>query len=149
MSSSQTAPTKHRRNINFEASARGGQAPRRSHRVADNFIEYLGTSSSVPVTPISLEAILAKLTDAQANDEHYAVVSKVSSHRKARCGSSVYSTTLLEYDPTPNGAEPQVYRAVHVTPQRWTFRRIAAVSNGHLIALLPSDPFEPVRRSTH
>jgi len=146
MSNATETSAKPRRNINLESSARGGRAPRKSHRVALNFVNFLCTESSVPVTPVSLDAILLKLKVAQACGKYYAVVSKASSRRKCisdNCHKRAYATTLLEYAPSPNGLPPSIFRATHPQPLRWTLRRIEAESNGHVVTLQKSEQFSP------
>ena len=146
MSSSQTVPINQRRNINLEASARGGRAARTTHRVAQNFAGYLGTKSSFPVAMTSLNAVLLMMSSAEDFGKYYAVVSKASSRRKGcNCGNR-YATTLLEYDPSPNGKCPIVYRAVHSESQRQTFLRLEAQSNGHVVALFGNEPFVTATR---
>ena len=146
MSSSKATSPKTSRNINLESSARGGRTPRKSHRIALNFVSFLGTESSIPVTSVSLETILLKLAVAEARGKHYAVTTKASSRRKRAktdCNQSGYATTLLEYDPSQNGMPPRIFRAAHAQPLRWTLRRIEEQSNGHVVALQKREQFSP------
>jgi hypothetical protein len=150
MSTSLEPSAKPRRNINLESSARGGRATRKSHRVAHNFVNFLGTESSVPVTPVSLDEILLKLKLADSCGKHYAVVVKSSSRRKRaklQSNQCAYATTLLEYDPTPNGLPPRIFRATHTHPLRWALIRIEAQSNGHVVALHKTQHFSPTSRA--
>ena len=94
----------------------------------------------MPISSIGLDEILAKIMYTAKSGKHYAVVAKRSSRRDAE---NVYATTLLEYTPGPQSAPIELFRAVHSQPLRWTLKKIAEQSNGHVVALQDSEQFVP------
>lgn len=133
------------------ASSRGGRALRKSHRVATNFAEFLGTTQSIPITHMNLDDVITTLSAAHLQGRHFAVVSKPSGRRdaetKRRMLDKAYATTVLEYFPGLDATPPRIIRTAHKKPLRYILLEIEAHSNGHVAALKRSQPFVPPQAS--